>query len=216
MALSESNQRHLAVLRDIYEVSRLCSTTTYIWAGLVPDILTGVFLRDHGDVDGFTLNLWALKGELAARYRQRGYAITLLDEVDFLRIDRDGVQATFNQLEFEGETALWRHAGREGTVYFPRCWLPAAPMDFYDAKVFVSGLEFEYAIKTHPHLLNPEWQGRDKDREAIDWLSKRLAERQIDCEEILKQIWGYNPYWVKRGYPEYARPAVAWPLAPRG
>ena len=47
MTLSETNKRNLAILRDIYDVSGLCSTRTYVWAGLVQDILAGKFLREH-------------------------------------------------------------------------------------------------------------------------------------------------------------------------
>ncbi len=65
MVLSDIDQSQLALLKDIYEVSELCSTRTYIWAGLVRDVITGKFLRGHGDVDGFTLNLWDLKDKMA-------------------------------------------------------------------------------------------------------------------------------------------------------
>ncbi len=215
MTLSEFNRHNLALLRDIYEVSTLCSTQTYIWAGLVRDILTGHFLRDHHDVDGFTLNLWPLREKLADLYRQRGYAVSFLDNMQFLRIDRDGTHAAFNRLEIDGDTAMWRHIGDQGTVYFPRRWLSDTPIHFYDVPVLVSGIEFEYAIKTHPHLLSPVWHGREKDVEAIAWLSQMLAEREIAPEDVLKQIWSYNPFWVKQGYPEYALPSVAWPLEPR-
>ncbi|NLG52350.1 MAG: hypothetical protein GX552_19765, partial [Chloroflexi bacterium] len=129
--------------------------------------------------------------------------------------ERDGVHATFNRLEVDGDTALWRHIGDQGTVYFPRQWLSDMPLQFYDTPVLISGIEFEYAIKTHPQLLSPTWHGRDKDIEAIAWLSERLAERQIAPEDVLRHIWSYNPFWAKRGYPEYALPTVAWPLEPR-
>ncbi len=215
MTLSAANERNLALLRDIYDVSSLCSTRTFIWAGLVRDVLAGEFLRDHRDVDGFTLNLWDLKDEMAALYRQRGYAVSFLEEVNILRIERDGVHAGFNRLELDGDTAMWRHIGNEGTVYFPKRWLSDTPHPFYDAQVFVSGVEFEYSIKTHPQLLNPEWKGRDRDIEAIDWLNRMLEEMPIDREEILKQIWSYNPFWAKRGYKEYCMPSVAWRLEPR-
>lgn len=214
MPLSDSNRVQLALLRDIYEVSGLCGTQTYIWAGLVRDIVCGHFLRDHGDVDGFTLNLWQLRDDLADLYRQRGYIVSFLEEFHILRIDRDGVHAAFNRLEVDGETAMWRHIGDQGTVYFPRQWLSDTPLSFYDVPVLISGIEFEYAIKMHPQLLSPTWHGREKDVEAIAWLSERLAERQIAPEDVLPRIWSYNPFWVKHGYPEYALPAVAWPLEP--
>jgi len=159
----ETKTKQLTLLRDIFEISSSCSTQTYIWGGLVPDILVGSFLREHGDIDGFTLNLWECEDEMAARYKERGYQVSHVEEVDFLRIEKGEVHAVFNQLAFDGETALWHHAGKEGTVYFPKQWLSNTPQDFYDTKVYISGIEFEYAIKICPQLLHPEWKGRDKD-----------------------------------------------------
>jgi len=213
MALSESNRQQLALLRDIGEVSGLCGTRTYIWAGLVRDVLCGAFLRDHNDVDGFTLNLWDVRHDMAASFRQKGYQVSFLEDLNFLRIDRDGVHAAFNRLEIEGDTAMWRHIGDEGTVYFPRRWLSDTPHPFYDTRVFVSGVEFEYAIKTHPELLSPLWKGREKDAEAIAWLQERLEEQEIDPDALLKEIWSYNPFWVQRGYPEYALPCTVGHVA---
>jgi hypothetical protein len=214
MVLSFIDQSQLALLKDIYEVSELCSTRTYIWAGLVRDVITGKFLRGHGDVDGFTLNLWDLKDKMADLYKQRGYEVTFLHDVTFMRIDRDGVHAMFNRLEVDGDTAMWRHIGNEGTVYFPKGWLADQPHCFYGAQVFVSGVEFEYAIKTHPQLLSPLWKGRQKDVDALDWLKEMLAAKGVCQEAILQQIWSYNPYWAKRGYKVYSMPVVASRLEP--
>jgi hypothetical protein len=36
----------------------------------------------------------------------------------------------------------------------------------------------------------------------------------MDSEEILKLLWRYTPFWVKKGYKEYALPSVAWKLEP--
>lgn len=203
------------MLRDIYEASALCSTRTYIWAGLVQDLFAGRFLREHRDMDGFALNLWDVRHDLAALYRERGYTVSFLENVNFLKIERDGLHAVFNRLEIDGDTAMWRHIGDQGTVYFPRRWLADEPLPFYDTQAFVSGIEFEYAIKTHPHLLNPLWHGREKDAQAVAWLGKMLAEKQVEPDDVLKRIWSYNPCWVSKGYPEYAMPAVAWRLEPK-
>ncbi len=215
MAL-ETNTNQLTLLRDIYEISNACSTRTYIWGGLVQDIVVGRFLREHRDIDGFTLNLWERGDEIVAMYEERGYQVSHIEGVDFLRIARDEAHAVFNQLELDGEIALWRHAGKEGTVYFPKQWLSDTPQDFYDTKAYVSGVEFEYAVKTYPQLLNPEWKGRDKDITTIQWLTRIIDESGLDREAILKQIWSYNPYFAKRGFKEYWMPCVAWKLEPPG
>jgi hypothetical protein len=215
MALSETNKHHLALLQDVYEVSSLCSTRTCIWGGLVQDVLAGEFLCDHGDVDGFTLDLWDMRDPLADLYKQRGYAVSFLEDMKVLRIDRNGVHAVFNPLTLNGETAMWRHAGDEGTVHFPRHWLADEPQSFYDTKVFVSGIEFEYSVKTCPRLLNPEWRGREQDARTLNWLRRAMAERKIEAEEVLKQIWSYTPYWIRKGHTEYSMPVVAWKLEPK-
>jgi hypothetical protein len=214
MTISETQRQWLMLLRDIYDVSSSCTTKTYIWGGMVQDILSGQFLRDHSDIDGFTLNLWDSREDMAARYAQKGYAVSFLEDVGFLRLERDGYHAVFNQLELNRETSLWRHAGHEGTVYFPRRWLAEKPQDFYDTTVYVSGIELEYAIKHCPYLLNPTWRTREKDIATSHWLNDMLDKQQIEREAILKQIWSYNLYWAKRGYAEYTMPAVAWPLEP--
>jgi hypothetical protein len=64
--LSGRQRACVQFLQDIYEVSAALGTRTTIWGGMVVDILCGAFLRDHHDVDGFTLNLLNVKGEMAA------------------------------------------------------------------------------------------------------------------------------------------------------
>ncbi len=82
MSISVGNQHYLAFLRDIYEVSNACSTTTYIWGGFTIDILEGRFLRDHGDLDGFTLNLLDVLQDMTELYEARGYAATFRTDSD--------------------------------------------------------------------------------------------------------------------------------------
>jgi len=68
MPISDGNAHQLAVLRDIYEVSELCTTRTYIGASLARDVLAGEFLREHGNVEGFTLNQWAAAALYSRQY----------------------------------------------------------------------------------------------------------------------------------------------------
>ena len=214
MILSANNRQCLEFLRDITEVSDACGTTTFIWGGTVIDILKGEFLRDHRDIDGFTLNLLDVLADMTELFEKRGYSIRYLDEVDMLQILKPGLHAAFNRLELDGQTAMWRHVGDHGTVYFPADWLDSTPRDFYGVKVHISGVEFEYAIKTNPQLLNPEWKHREKDHAAIEHLSRWVQESSITSEEILQRIWAYTPFWSRKGIAEYAMPMVAWPLRP--
>lgn len=214
MSLSESNRHYAEFLRDIYEVSGVCSTRTYIWGGMTIDILEGRILREHHGIDGFTLNLLDILDDMIVSYKARGYSTEFRDDVDMLRIEKGRLHAAFNRLEIDEEIAMWRHIGDEGTVYFPREWLDDVPRDFYDTKAFISGIEFEYSIKAHPKLLGWEGEPREKDIAARRYLSKILKEKKINPEDVLHRIWSYNPYLRKRGLKEYAMPCVAWPLQP--
>ena len=118
----DHQQTCLQLLQDIHDVSTSLATRTYIWGGMVPDILRGEFLRPHHDVDGFTLNLLDVKTEMAERFSAKGYATTYLDEYDMLRIEKGDLHAALNRLEMDGDTAMWRHVGDQGTVYFPAVW----------------------------------------------------------------------------------------------
>ena len=104
---------------------------------------------------------------------------------------------------------MWRHVGDRGAVAFPVDWLEPTPRRFCGVNTYISGVEFEYAIKTNVHLLNPEWQLRDKDRTAIRFLSAELDRMGVDRAQVLSRIWSYTPYWVRRGYPEYERRVTA-------
>ena len=214
MDLSENSKSCLQFFKDIFEVSNICSTKTFIWGGTTIDILEGEFIREHHDIDGFTLNLLDVRDEMTTEFQNRGYETSYMEEVDILGIKKGDLHAGFNRLETDGDTAMWRGAGDEGTLFFPLKWLDNEPRIFYDTKVYISGIEFEYAIKTNPKMLHPKWEPREKDLKAIESLSKLLEERNIDKIEILKNVWSYNPYWSKRGYSEYSMPVVAWQLNP--
>jgi hypothetical protein len=206
--LSRRQRFCLQFLSDVYEVSSALATRTYLWGGMVIDILCGAFLREHHDLDGFTLNLLDVKAEMAAMFSERGYTTSYSEEFDYLRVERGALHAVFNRLEIVGGLAMWRHVGDQGTVYFPADWLALTPRSFYGVPVYISGVRFEYAIKAHSRLLNPEWALRDKDQRAIQFLSAELARRGLDENQLLSRIWSYTPYWVERDFPEYARPIV--------
>ncbi len=108
--LSERQKQQLQFLDDNYEISCMCSTKTYIWCGLVMDTLEGRFLREHKDIDGFTLNLLDSKGDMDAMFKERGYTTEFLTDIDMFRIHKDGYGTAFNRLEFNYETANNEHS----------------------------------------------------------------------------------------------------------
>jgi hypothetical protein len=214
MHLSPNNDLYLAFLKDIYEVSEACQTVTYIWGGFTMDIVEGRFLREHHDLDGFTFDLLGLLPELIDQYEQRGYTTTFREDIHMLVIAREGLHAAFNRLDIDGEIAMWRHIGEEGTVYFPVTWLDAVPRDFYDTQAYTAGLQLDYTLKTNIRMIHATWELRDKDTAAIAHLEAALAARALDPEQFLRQVWSFNPFWAKRGFPAYAMPTVARSLHP--
>ena len=109
----------LQFLRNVLDVSAALATRTYIWGGMVVDILRGEFVRAHHDIDGFTLDLLDVRDQMATGFADRGYAASYAGEWDILRIDRGGLHAAFSRLEVAGNTAMWRHVGDQGTIFFP-------------------------------------------------------------------------------------------------
>jgi hypothetical protein len=201
--LSEKQEQQLQFLRDVYEISGLCSTRTYIWGGLVMDIVEGRFLREHGDIDCFTLNLLEVRHRMEIGFQQRGYTTSYLDEVDMLQVNNTDCHAAFNRLEIENGIAMWQHIGNEGTIFFPQDWLRNNFINFYDVEVLVSGAEFEYSIKANVKLLSPVWQPRQTDIAALEYWAAKLRERNIIPETVLNRIRCENPYWRRKGYSEY-------------
>jgi len=201
--LSEKQQFQLELLHDIYAISESCSTRTYIWGGLAMDINEGCFLREHHDVDCFTLNLLDVSHQMEAQFIQKGYSVTFLDGIDVLQVKKTGCGAAFNRLEIEDDIAMWRHIGNEGTVFFPRNWLSDKAYDFYGTGMLISGAEFEYATKANVKMLSPVWELRQKDIASLEYWAKVLKKRNINPESIFHEIRSDNPYWRKRGYEEY-------------
>lgn len=201
--LSENQQCQLEILQDIYSISESCSTRTYIWGGLTVDINEGHFLRDHHDLDCFTLNLLDAQYQMETRFTQKGYTVNYVDEFDMLQVKKNGCSAVFNRLEIENDIAMWRHIGNEGTIFFPQNWLSDSALNFYGTEMFISGAEFEYAIKTNVKLLSPVWELREKDIASLEYWANVLKKRNINPENILQNISSDNPYWIKQGYKEY-------------
>ncbi|WBW96467.1 nucleotidyltransferase domain-containing protein [Oceanirhabdus sp. W0125-5] len=211
--ISIRNQGYLEIMKDIYEISNECEIKSYIWGGYVIDILKGSLIREHSDLDVFTENMLEKLDKLKCLYESRGYEIEYFEDINMLEIRKGELHASFNCLDIDGEIAKWRHIGREGTVYFPYKWLDSNPREFYNVKVYTSGFKFEYAIKTKVQMLTPIWKPREKDKVSIKYLQEILHKENVSPDEIYKWIWSYNPYWYKKGYDEFFRPTIAYPLS---
>lgn len=51
----------------------------------------------------------------------------------------------------------------KGSLLFPLAWLSLDAVEFYGTEIHVVAPELQYVLKTHPELLNPDWQIREKD-----------------------------------------------------
>jgi hypothetical protein len=65
---------------------------------------------------------------------------------------------------------------------------------------YISGIEFEYSIKTKVKLLSPVWELRETGNKALEYWNKKLDDQNIKSENVLKKMWSDNPYWRKKGY----------------
>lgn len=197
------------LLTAIQEVSEDLGTPTYIWGGLVPDIMLGKFVRPHHDIDGFTINLNSNIGAISRKFSRYGFKVSYLSEFGMLQIHSDGIHCGLNCLEIKRQNAYWHHVGDYGTIVFPADWLDSSPRDFYGVKLCTSGARFEYAIKTNVHLLNPEWRPREVDHQAARLMAKTLSIEKEEDASFLLDIYSVTPYWADRGYPEYENPVYA-------
>ena len=73
MDISEKNEQYLHLLMDIYDISTSLHVRTYIWGGMSIDIWENRFIREHGDLDGFTEKLIENLDALTVAYENRGY-----------------------------------------------------------------------------------------------------------------------------------------------
>jgi hypothetical protein len=144
-----------------------------------------------------------VKERMDAQFILKGYVTEFIKSTDMYTVHYQGLHAAFNRLEIENDTAIWRHIGDKGTVYFPVGWLQDTPLNFYDSPVYVSGPEFEYSIKAKVSLLSPEWQLRDTDKQALEYYRNTIKKRNTTPESILTHVWSDNPYWREKGYKEY-------------
>jgi len=77
--------------------------------------------------------------------------------------------------------------------------------------VYASGLCFEYGFRNIVNLLNPERKEHEKDRAAKEYLGRGIKEEGIEAKDILKCIWSYNPFWIRKGYNPFGKPTLVWP-----
>ncbi len=186
MSLSEANQRHLAAMRLIEQVSRSLKTTSWIWGGFATDIHIGRILREHDDLDYLTLNLRPLMGRFEETFSSDGWQIANLANGD-LCLKKEGVKMHLGHIELD-QVARWTHNGEKGSLLFPVAWLDLEAIEFYEMDVHVVAPELQYVLKEHPELLNPDWLIREKDVLEKEYLRAILLKKGIDLCSLHKLV----------------------------
>lgn len=176
----------LEAMSLIENMSRSVGTTSFIWGGFTIDVYKGRFLREHHDIDYLTLDLYHHRLEIAQLLEEAGWQVVSIENGD-LSVGGDGIRLHLGNVKW-GKQVKWTHNGENGAILFPQAWLRTDTVPFYDVFVHVTAPEFEYVLKQHPELLNPEWELRDKDHEARRELTRMLAQRNVDVDRLYSQV----------------------------
>lgn len=182
----DQNRKNLEAMQLVQAVSERFSTASWLWGGYVVDVHVGRVLREHDDLDYLTWNLYALKDKFAEAFARLGWQAETLENGD-LRLTKEGVRIHLGQVQFLSR-ARWTHNGKKGALLFPPEWLRLEPVKFCGVKVHVVEPEFQYVLKDHPELLNPEWTRRRRDVQDKQLLHEILAQKYADPGRLLSQV----------------------------
>lgn len=185
--LTKKEKLFLKLLHLLNEISGKAGTKSYIFGGLTLDIWHGRFLRDHYDIDVLTENLHSLEPEFVEQFSGAGYETHHLGNNDFKAI-KDEVKIHFGHLDIKNGSVEWTHDGENGSIFFPEEWLDRNVHYFYYIETFTITPEFEYVLKMHPELMNPEWTLREKDQVARMKLAEMLSGKYGDLSILRKRV----------------------------
>lgn len=187
----EKEKTYLEALNSLYDFSFQLKTKTYIFGGLTLDVWENKFLRDHHDIDCLTVDLHTLRDNFRTLFEKSGYKTEDLDNGDFRALKGD-LKMHMGHLKIEDETVEWTHNGEKGSIFFPKNWLSENSNQFYGTNVYTADPKFEYTIKVHPELMNPEWMPRDKDIVARRKLEQLLTERGVAMNSLINHMQSVN------------------------
>jgi hypothetical protein len=176
----------LSAMHLIEDLSTKLDTTSWVWGGLCADIYQGCILREHDDLDYLTLHLHEITGPVTNIFQDIGWCPKQLENGD-VRLEKDGTRIHLGHVELSRE-ARWTHNGEIGSLFFPIEWLPCKTKRFYAVDVHVVAPEFQYALLTHPELLNPQWIPREKDLTTKAFLGGYLKSRGVNTESLFTRI----------------------------
>ena len=199
------NDNYLSIFSELYEFSQATGYRCYIWGGFVQDILSGVILRTHKDIDCFIENLDTNIEIIEKYFYKKGYQCHFNSEFLMLTIEKYNQHVSINPIHFKDKLiAEWKHIGNQGSITFPIKWLDTEYRMFYNIPVLTAGSKFEYVFRELIEYLNPEWKPRIKDKSA----KKYFRKLEEDNRELFEEFTSYNPFWLKKGYADNTPPVL--------
>lgn len=208
--MKSTNNENILIdaINDLMEISTSLKLKTYIWGGLVQDILEGELLREHDDIDAFTEELDVNINDIIPRLEMKKYQCKYDSVYSMLKARKNNIKISINPIQLRNGIVFWKHIGEKGFICFPSTWLLNNLYPFYKIDVFVSGIEFEYSFRLLSQYINPEWTIREKDKKALDYYEAKIHEKSITRLELLEKIWSFNPYWIEKGYDAFKAPVL--------
>ncbi|HOG48208.1 MAG TPA: hypothetical protein PLJ35_21230 [Anaerolineae bacterium] len=183
---SRRSRAYLAAMRLVERISAELGTTSYVWGGFALDVYEGRVLREHDDIDYLTVDLPALKPQLAGLFAAHGWPAKELSNGD-LSPRRHGLKMQLGQIAL-GARVRWTYDGDRGYLEFPLAWLRPHPVRFCGLEVHVVEPELEYVTKCCPQLLNPDWRLREREIAARERLRALLWAKGVDPEALYARI----------------------------
>lgn len=176
----------LSAMALVEQVSIILGTTSYLWGGCALDVYQGHILRAHSDLDYLTEDLYTHFSRFVEQFEQRGCVTKKLRNGD-LSVRGWGLPIHLGNIGVE-EQVTWTHNGTQASLRFPLRWLDSQPIRFCGVDVHVVQPELEYVLKSQPALLNTQWQPRQQDIDAQNWLRMELERRGVDVAALNKFV----------------------------
>lgn len=181
------SQLYLRTLGLLSKFSKIYNTKSYIFGGLTLDIWEGKFLREHDDIDVLCEQMYLHRGMFHDFFSKQGYETKDLENYDFKAIKKEA-KIHIGHLEIRDSQVEWKHNGDKGSIIFAKDWLDQKVYHFYDIELFTVKPEFEYVLKTHPELMNPDWVLRQKDLDARERLINLLDDKYGDLDSLYELV----------------------------
>lgn len=184
--LSNKSKLNLLAMSLVENFSNSLNTVSWIWGGFTIDIYENRILREHDDLDYLTLNLHNRIPEFTKLFKTNGWQTKLLENGD-LKLKQKDIKIQLGHIEFL-DKVCWSHNGDKGSIWFPAEWLNMNPVKFCGIKVHVVQPEFQYVLLEHPQILNPEWNPREKDIVAREYLKGCIENKGICPGSLFEQV----------------------------